>query len=347
MPLLLHLELCLRWPLFLFTFSWAITIVSVGAQNNLFPIEDYLIDDQHSYIGFKIKYFGFSPVRGRFNSFRGHILYDSSDIEKTSATLFVDAPSINTGVNMRDDDLKGPSWFDAEKFPHISFRSISVTDAPDGFQLKGLLKIKSKVDTVVIDFEAPTKISRDFAGNKQVDFSGRVQIKRSDFGILGEGFWNSLMDGKLQQLSDEVDIELDIHCRRPDYLIREAELEPDDIRKTLLQRLESASNEQWDGILSTYDEEAVRDSAKVTSGVLSTIGYILLARNEPDLAQEVFERRLKWFPQSMTAEIALAKTAAIRGNHGIAKRHLEKALANDSTDTRALELWRMLTTDRD
>lgn len=158
------------------------------SQNELLHIEDYLIDNQHSYIGFKIKYFGFSPVRGRFNAFKGHILYDEKDIRKTSASLFIDVGSINTGVKMRDDDLTGAHWFDKEQFAHIHFRSIEINKTESGFKMTGLLQIKSKIDTVTIQFETPTAISRDFAGNKQVDFSGHLRIKRSDFGIVGEGF---------------------------------------------------------------------------------------------------------------------------------------------------------------
>ena len=97
-------------------------LAQTNAVTNLFAVNDYLIDDQHSYIGFKIKYFGFSPVRGRFNEFNGHVLYDEKDISKTSVTLFIDVASINTGVEMRDNDLKTSHWFGTEK---ISYNKIS------------------------------------------------------------------------------------------------------------------------------------------------------------------------------------------------------------------------------
>ena len=56
-----------------------LTILDIG--------KDYLIDDQHSYIGFKIKYFGFSPVRGRFNDFDGTLFYDPSHLSSLSVSI--------------------------------------------------------------------------------------------------------------------------------------------------------------------------------------------------------------------------------------------------------------------
>ena len=58
---------------------------------------DYRIDAVHSYIGFKIKYFGFSPVRGRFDDFEGYVFYDEGNVSSLSVTLQIEASSINTG----------------------------------------------------------------------------------------------------------------------------------------------------------------------------------------------------------------------------------------------------------
>ena len=242
----------------------------------LLPL-DYLIDDQHSYIGFKIKYFGFSPVRGRFNEFKGHILYDEKDISKTSVTVFIDVHSINTGVEMRDNDLKSKHWFDVEKYPYIKFQSKKIEATTAGFDLIGDLSIKEVTKEVVLSFEAPTKISKDFAGNNQVDFSGRLKIRRSDFGVMGNGFWNSLMDGTLQQLADEVSIEIDAHCRRPDYAIRKKDLEDGNIRKMLLEEFDEKGKAKGLELLAHYKETGTKEAKTyISSGVLSTLAYILL-----------------------------------------------------------------------
>ena len=63
--------------------------------------KDFLLDDQHSYIGFKIKYFGYSPVRGRFNDFDGTLFYDPGNTGNLSVSVFIDVASINTGNERR------------------------------------------------------------------------------------------------------------------------------------------------------------------------------------------------------------------------------------------------------
>ncbi len=106
--------------------------------------QDYIIDDQHSYLGFRIKYFGFSPVRGRFNDFSGTLFYSPSSIAYLSVTVAIDVNSINTGNERRDDDLKREgTWFDATTFPKILFKSTEiVAKIDDEFDVIGTLIIK-------------------------------------------------------------------------------------------------------------------------------------------------------------------------------------------------------------
>ena len=311
-------------------------------DTSLFYIDDYLMDDQHSYVGFKIKYFGFSPVRGRFNNFQGHLLYDSTDQSKTAATVYIDVGSINTGVDMRDNDLKSEHWFDVARHPHIYFKSTSCQVNAFGFVLKGLLRIKGQEKEVSINFEEPTTISRDFAGNQQVDFSGRLKIKRSDFDILGSGFWNSLMDGTLKQLADEVEIEIDIHARRPDYMIRHEDLENSNIRKILIDSLMSASDEQRADILSPYRVQENRDKSGLTSGALNTIGHIFLAMEKLSLARQIFEARSNWFPDASQTEVNLARVHARLEDKKQVEHLLHLAISKDSINTNALELLRQI-----
>lgn len=141
------------------------------------------------------------------------------------------------------------------------------------------------------------------------------------------------MDGKLQQLADEVDIELDIHCRRPDYLHRYEASDSSDIRKKFVLWMEGASADEQDQLLDKFNSNSVRDSNKLSSGALSTIGYTLLAKKKPALARKIFERKLQWYPASNTTQIALAKTAALAGDLEATENHLELSLAKDATDT--------------
>ncbi len=317
---------------------------SAVEQTGLFTIADFLIDDQHSYVGFKVKYFGFSPVRGRFNEFKGHLLYDENDLSKTSVTLFMDIRTINTGVGMRDDDLKGDHWFHTDSFPQASFQSKRAIPLDDGgFQLIGELTIKSITRETTLTFDRPTALSKDYAGNDQVDFSGKTTIRRSEFDITGDGFWNSEMEGGLQQLADEVVIELDIHCRRPDYNIRYRDLEADNIRKIAVD--EFVDNGIAEG-LTLLEKLRIADDRKdkptLTSGALRTIGYILLNKNKQEEALAVFQKKASWFPDSKSNQVDLAKAYAAKNDRNKTRHYLLLATEANPQHGLALEWLRWL-----
>ena len=95
--------------------------------------QDFYIDPQHSYVGFKIKYFGFSPVRGRFNDFDATAFYDGESPISLSVSMSIDVATINTGNERRDQDLTSEeTWFDLPSFPRIEFQSQKIIMSPEG-----------------------------------------------------------------------------------------------------------------------------------------------------------------------------------------------------------------------
>src|ERR1700710_1584433 len=85
----------------------------------------YKIDPVHSSISFKVRHF-FSNVNGSFQKFGGTIRVNSEHPEKSSVAATIETTSINTGNEKRDADLKSTDFFDAAKFPTITFKSKSV-----------------------------------------------------------------------------------------------------------------------------------------------------------------------------------------------------------------------------
>ena len=301
--------------------------------------KDFLIDDQHSYIGFKIKYFGYSPVRGRFNDFEGTLFYDESDVSSLSVSIFIDANSINTGNERRDEDLKKEdAWFDAPKYPIISFQSKKVIVKTEGlFELVGDLTMKGVAKEVAIPFEKPTKLSIDYSGNKQVDFSGRLTINRQDYGVFGGDFWSTVMEEGVTQLSDDVEIEIDIHTRRGDYQRRYDDSETSDVRKLVLDEIRS--NDINSGIKlidSLYKEE------KISAGKLSTIGYTLNAWQMYKDALSVFEKRNMLFPEKASTWNQIGITNLYLNNFDEARKSFRTALTKDSIDSRGIEYLRLM-----
>ena len=300
---------------------------------------DYLMDAQHSYIGFKIKYFGFSPVRGRFDAFDGTLLYDPSDLSSLSVTVFLDVNSINTGDETRDEDLKREgTWFDAKTFPVIRFQSTEVLPTSEGgFDLIGDLTIKGITQSDTIAFEAPTQLSKDWAGNDQVDFSGRMMINRQDFEVFGGDFWSSVMENGLTQLSDEVEIELDIHARKADYQIRYEDADSTDLRKIVLDQIKAKGVERGVPLLDSLFQEE-----ELSSGKLSTIGYTLNAWKMHKEASMVFQKRAEYYPEKISSQNQLGITNLFLNKLDIAKDYFQSALDMDSTDSRAHEYARLI-----
>jgi polyisoprenoid-binding protein YceI len=296
--------------------------------------KDFLLDDQHSYIGFKIKYFGFSPVRGRFDRFDGTIFYDPENIPATSMEVFIDVKSINTGNETRDKDLiTGTAWFDASRHPYIKFRTTSLAEEANGsFSLRGNFTMNGITKTLTLNFDTPTEMSRDWAFNEQVDFSARLTLHRKDFDVHGGDFWDSVMENGLTQLSDEVEIELDLHTRRPDYNKRYEDLEPENIRKITVDTIKSAGIEA--GISYIHSLENKTESP-FTVGAYSTIGQILVARDMLAEAEAVFKIALQNNPDSVSIYNQLGIIALKTGDRENARRYFEKVLELEPSNSRA------------
>src|SRR4030066_1497163 len=87
--------------------------------------QTFQIDPVHSSVGFSIRHI-VSNVKGRFTDFSGTVVYDSLKIESSSVNVTIKTASIDTDNEKRDGHLKSPDFFEAEKYPEISFKSTKV-----------------------------------------------------------------------------------------------------------------------------------------------------------------------------------------------------------------------------
>jgi polyisoprenoid-binding protein YceI len=135
--------------------------------------------DEGSTIGFKIKNFGFNNG-GTFKGLRGTIVFDPKNVAGDSFDVSVEAASINTDNDMRDDHLRKEAYFDVEKYPRIRFVSTSVvaSDKSGHFMITGKLTIKGTTKQISFPFLAAP------AGNDYI-FKGSFAIKRRDFDVGG------------------------------------------------------------------------------------------------------------------------------------------------------------------
>ncbi|MFG2192686.1 YceI family protein [Streptomyces sp. NPDC048639] len=167
---------------------------------------DYTIDPAHSSLGFTVRHAMVTNVRGVFGDFEGTLSLDGSDVSRSGASLDVRIAGIDTGIADRDGHLRSGDFFDAEKFPLMTFRSTAAEHMDgDTYRITGNLTIKDVTRPLSIDLEFNGSAT-DVYGNERVGFEGRADILRSDWGLT----WNAALETGGVMVSDKVKLSFDI-----------------------------------------------------------------------------------------------------------------------------------------
>lgn len=144
------------------------------------------IDPAHSEAQFGVRHMGISTVRGTFTKVSGAAHYDPADTRNDSVEVAIEAASVDTRVSMRDNDLRSDHFFDAQKFPSISFKSTTIESAgPNKLKVMGDLTIRGITKRVELAVEGPSKPVNDGNGHLHMGVSAAATIDRRDFGISG------------------------------------------------------------------------------------------------------------------------------------------------------------------
>jgi len=144
------------------------------------------IDPNHSSAQFSVRHLGVSTVRGAFTKVTGSAKYDPANPANDSLTASIEAGSVDTRVEMRDNDLRSPNFLDVQKFPTITFQSKSVKASGDGkLQIIGDLTIHGVTKEVALDVEGPSSPIKDPWGNQRIGASASTKVNRKDFGVNG------------------------------------------------------------------------------------------------------------------------------------------------------------------
>jgi polyisoprenoid-binding protein YceI len=139
------------------------------------------IDPVHSHIGFLARHMMLSKVRGRFDRFEGQIV-TGEDPLRSSAAVTVDMNSVNTGNEVRDNDLRSGNFFDAANYPIMTYRSTGIRRTGKDFFLDGELTVRGVTQPVSLRFEV-NGFAADPAGVSRASFSAIGEINRMDFGV--------------------------------------------------------------------------------------------------------------------------------------------------------------------
>lgn len=139
------------------------------------------LDPVHSHIGFAARHLMVSKVRGSFTKFDVQIVTAENPLE-SAVTVSIDAASVNTGNEMRDDDLRSERFLDVANYPQLTFRSTGVTPDGDKYKVAGDLTIRGVTKPVTLDVEV-NGFGPDPYGGTRAGFSARTEINRTDFGV--------------------------------------------------------------------------------------------------------------------------------------------------------------------
>ena len=166
----------------------------------------YVLDAAHTRIGFVARHAMVTKVRGQFNEFEGSAVVDAEDFTKSTASLTIQAASIDTHNEQRDGHLKSNDFLDLETYPEITFVSTGVTPTGDtSLELTGDLTIKGVTNSVTVPFDFEGAATDPF-GNLRVGFEGSVVINRKDYGVS----WNAALETGGVLVSEKITLEFEI-----------------------------------------------------------------------------------------------------------------------------------------
>jgi polyisoprenoid-binding protein YceI len=313
-------------------------LAPTGAFSRDFDMSQiYTIEAAHSYVGFQIKYMGFAKVRGRFSDFSGTVRFDEADPTLTSVTARIAVASIDTEHNWRDKDLKSDQWFDAEKFPAITFQSTRAVKTDAGFDVIGNMTIRDVTKEVRIVMEDFSGVMKDIRDDTQVIYVGHTTIDRKAFGVKGDR-WSKVKAG-ITGVADEVEIELTVLGKRINAgnfhnWVKNPETPQGKVYQTVSERGLDAGLEEFDTMVAAGE--------KVNAAVLNTVGYMLLKEGHVDDAIVTFGHNIKTFPEMGDLYDSLGEAYAVKGNRALAVKNYEIALQRNPDNVNAIEILRHL-----
>jgi len=164
------------------------------------------LDPMHSEIGFRVKHMMITNVSGSFGKFDVKTQTEGSDFSTAQIQFTADIATINTANNDRDNHLKSPDFFDAEKFPELKFVSTKMEKKDDSnYVLLGNLTIKGVTNPVKFNVEFGG-IGKDPWGNEKAGFSLTGSIKRTDWNLN----WNAALETGGVLVSEDVKLSAEV-----------------------------------------------------------------------------------------------------------------------------------------
>lgn len=186
--------------------NWTAVLLAFGLNLSAVAAADvHKIDTAHSTLGFKIRHL-LAKATGKFKTYSGEFDFDAAKIKDAKFNLEIETASIFTDNDDRDKHLRSEDFFDAAKFPKITFKSTKVEPVgKDGMKITGDLNMHGVTKPVTIDAKYLGE-NTDPWGNVKAGWEGALKINRKDWGLN----WNKSLDKGGVVLGEDVDIDLNI-----------------------------------------------------------------------------------------------------------------------------------------
>lgn len=169
-------------------------------------VGNWIIDPDHSRVGFSARHAMVTKVRGAFNDVSGEVHIDSQEWSQSSARVSIDVNSIDTRNADRDSHLRNGDFFDAANYPTIDFVSTSIDEVDSNqFIVVGALTMRGVTRAVSIPLDL-TGVHEDSFGNVRAGLEGGRRIDRKQWGIS----WNANLDAGGVMISDKISLEFEL-----------------------------------------------------------------------------------------------------------------------------------------
>lgn len=180
--------------------------------NAAVPAGTYNLDTAHSIVGFSVRHLEISWIEGRFKDLTGTINYNEQDATKSTVQFSAKIESIDTGIVPRDQHLRTADFFDAAKYPEMTFVSTKIDKkGKDKYILHGDLTIKGVTKRIEFPFTFTGAI-KDPWGNSRFGIEAHTKINRRDYGI---NYGTALAGGGLD-VGNEITIDLNLEAVKPE-----------------------------------------------------------------------------------------------------------------------------------
>jgi polyisoprenoid-binding protein YceI len=142
----------------------------------------YELDPPHTFIVWSAQHLVVGAVRGRFDKIAGTVVI-AQDAAACTVDVTIDAPSVSTQNPVRDEDLRSPAFFDAARFPAITYRGRGIRRSATGWVMDGSLTIRGITKVVPIDFTFRGVAPAQSGKPQRVGFRGHADTRRAEFSM--------------------------------------------------------------------------------------------------------------------------------------------------------------------